>query len=403
MKKIKIGLLRETKNPPDRRAALTPNTAKEIVDKFSNIELFVQPGQFRAFKDEEYIAKGITIKENLSECDILIGVKEVKIDAFIENKTYMFFSHVAKFQSYNKPLLKAVIDKKITLIDYEYLTNEKGMRLVAFGKWAGVVGAYNGVRAWGLRTKQFNLKHAYEYHDRDEMYKNCNNTKIQPIKIVITGGGRVANGAMETLHAFGIQEVSTKEFLQNQFDIPVFTKVEPWDYVKHKAGREFELEHFFKNPQEYESIFKPYTKVADLYLACHFWDPKSPIFISKEDYREKDFKIKVIADVSCDIKQPIASTLRASSIAEPFYDYNPVTEKEEPAFNCDKNVTVMAIDNLPGELPRDASEEFSKALINNIFPSLLGQDKEGIIKRATIVKEGNLTDKFNYLDNWVNS
>ncbi|MBN2893591.1 MAG: hypothetical protein JXL97_17090 [Bacteroidales bacterium] len=401
MNKLKVGLLKETKNPPDRRSALTPSTAVEMLNKFPNVELIVQSSDIRAFKDEEYTEKGLTVTDDLSDCDILLGVKEVKQQTFIPSKAYLFFAHVAKMQSYNKELLKTMLAKKIALIDYEYLTNTQGMRLVAFGKWAGVVGAYNGMRAWGLRSNEYSIKPAHEYHDKNEMYEHCKNVKISPIKIIITGGGRVALGAIETLNAFGIKEVTPAEILTKNYNETVFTKIEPWDYAKHKACKEFELNHFFKNPTEYESTFEPYTKVADVYIACHFWDPKSPEFITPEMTRKPEFKIKVVADVSCDIKKPIASTLRASTIAEPFYDYNPETEKEEPAFSNAKNISVMAIDNLPGELPRDASEDFSKGLIDNIFPHLFGEDKEGVISRATIVKDGNLTEKYSYLNDWI--
>ena len=403
MKKIKVGLLKETKNPPDRRAALTPNTAIELLNKFQNVDLYIQPSELRAFKDSEYIEKGLTMKEDLSECDILIGVKEVKPETFIPNKSYIFFSHIAKKQLYNKDLLKSIMKNNLTLMDYEYFTNKKGMRLVAFGKWAGVVGAYNGLRTWGLRTNDFKIKAAHDYLDKNEMYEECKNISLKPMKIVITGGGRVANGAIETLNAFGIKEVSTDQFLNENFNEAIFTKVEPWDYTKHKEGKEFDLNHFFKNPSEYESTFEPYTKVADLYIACHFWDSKSPEFFTQKDAQKEDFNIKVVADVSCDIGKPIASTLRASTIAEPFYDYNPISGAEEPAFSNKNNISVMAIDNLPGELPRDASENFSKGLIDNIFPYLFAEDTEDVIFRATIVKNGTLTEKYNYLSDWVNS
>ena len=211
MKKFKVGLLKETKNPPDRRSALTPNTAVEFTKRFPNVELFIQPSEIRAFKDEEYLEKGLTLKEDLSDCDILIGVKEVKIGTFIPNKSYLFFSHIAKMQPYNLGLIKSMMNDKITMIDYEYLTNQKGMRLVAFGKWAGVVGAYNGMRAWGLRTNDFDIKPAHDYLDKVEMFENCKKTVLKPMKIIITGGGRVANGAMETLNAFGIKEVTPQE------------------------------------------------------------------------------------------------------------------------------------------------------------------------------------------------
>ncbi len=401
MEKIKVGLLHETKNPPDRRAALTPSTAIEFLEKYPNVELKIQSSKLRAFTDEEYSAKGLTVVDDLSDCDVLLGIKEVDKDTFIANKKYLFFGHVAKKQPHNKELFKSIIKNKLTFIDYEYLTNDKGLRLVAFGIWAGIVGAYNGIRTWGLRTKRFELKPAHKCFDKKEMYEICKTVKLEPIKIVVTGGGRVASGAIETLKAFGIKEVLPKDFLEKEYTEAVYTKLEPQDYVKHKDDKEFDLQHFFDNPTEYESTFEPYTKVADIYISGHFWNPQSPVFIDAEQMRQPDFNIKVVADVSCDIKQPIASTLRSSTISDPFYDYNPQTEKEEKAFSNEKNISVMAIDNLPGELARDTSEYFSKGLIDNIFPYLFGEDKFNFISNATIVENGYITNKYSYLENWI--
>lgn len=402
MNKMKIGLLRETKNPPDRRVAMPPTRATEFCTKYPDVELVVQSSDYRAFKNEEYHESGFETQKDISDCDIFFGIKEVKPETFIPGKTYFMFAHVAKKQPYNKSLLRSIMSNKITLIDYEYLTNH-GRRLIAFGKWAGVVGAYNGIRTWGLRTNNFTLEPANSYFDQEQMYVECKKIKLSPIKIVLTGGGRVAGGAIETLKAFGIREITPKQLLNNEYNEAVFAKIEPWDYVEHKNNKKFELSHFFENPEQYKSTFARYTKIADLYIACHFWDPKSPVFFTQEQARSEDFKIKVIADVSCDIKNPIPSTLRASTIAEPFYDYNPHTNSEEPAFSSDKNISVMAIDNLPGELPRDASLDFSKELLNNIIPHLLGDDNEGVIARATIVKNGELTERYKYLSDWVNS
>lgn len=401
--KMKIGILKETKNPPDRRVAITPKQGAEILKRFPNVEIFVQPSNLRAFKDEEYLKEGLPLKEDLSDCDILIGVKEVKMETFIPNKTYLFFAHIAKEQPYNRPLIRRMMQDKITMVDYEYLTNQKGMRLVAFGKWAGIVGAYNAIRAEGLRNGYLqNLKSASDYKDKKEMFENLKNIKLKNKKIVITGGGRVAGGAEETLKAANIEQITPQEFLTKDFDHAVYTKLEPHQYVAHKKkGSNFELSHFFQNPKEYKSIFEPYTKVADIYIPCHFWDPDSPVFFTKEQAKNSDFKIKIIADVSCDIAKPVPSTLRASTIAEPFYDYNPETEQEEDAFTNPQNISVMAVDNLPGELPRDASEHFGNTLIEEIYPSLFGKDTEKIIERATILKNGELTERYKYLENYA--
>lgn len=397
--KKSVGVLKETKTPPDRRVPIVPMGAKDVLTRFPHIELTVQSSDLRCFTDNEYSDLDLNVVDDISECSILLGVKEVHMPELIPGKTYLFFSHTAKKQSYNRPLLQEIVKKKITLIDYEYLTDNNGIRLVAFGHWAGIVGAYNGLRAWGERTGDFSMIPAYDCHDLKEMLSYVSQLKIPPLRILITGGGRVAHGALETLAPLNIKEVDPVDYLNNEFTEPIFCRLDPWHYTKRKDGSDFGpdgFDHFIHHPEEYESIFLPYTKTTDLYIPCHFWDPKSPVFMKPEDYLASDFSIKVIADVSCDIKDPIPSTLRASTIADPFYGYNPKTGEEDNSFD-EENVTVMAVDNLPGELPRDASVDFGKALRDKVFPSLLGDDTEKIIERATIVKEGKLTKRFEYL------
>lgn len=402
-KKLKIGILRETKSPPDRRVAITPLQTKEILKKFPNIEIFVQTSELRCYRDEEYSNQGLSLTEDLSNCDILIGIKEVDIPSLLSGKTYLFFSHTAKKQPYNRSLLQEIIRKRITLLDYEYLTDRDGFRLVAFGRWAGIVGAYNGLRAWGKRFGTYELKPAHQCFDLKEMFSQLSIVKLPNIKVLITGGGRVAGGAIETFTGLKLRQVSPEEFLNNTFNESVICRIDPWHYARRKDGGKFDINtfnHFIRFPEEYESTFYPYTKVTDIYIPCHFWDPESPVFMTKEDMCAEDFKMQVIADVSCDINGPVPSTMRASTIADPFYGYNPHTGKETDPFDKN-NITVMAVDNLPGELPRDASKEFGKTLIDKVYPSLLIEDTEGIIERATIVKNGQLTEKFAYLQDFL--
>jgi len=398
--KKKVGILRETKTPPDRRVAVTPLLAVEMKKKFQDVELKVQESDLRCFTDKEYKDLSVNVQEDISDCDILIGVKEVNIPALIEGKTYLFFSHIAKKQPYNRELLREIIRKKIMLIDYEYLTDENNLRLVAFGHWAGIVGAYNGLLAWGKRCNSFNLKPAHECHDMSEMLNELKKVNLPAIKILVTGGGRVTYGALEALAPLNLRDVSPEEFLTETWDEPVICRIDPDHYVRRNDGRTFDLQHFFDHPAEYKSTFRPFTKVADLLILCHFWDPASPVFMTKEDMRSDDFNIKVIADVSCDIDGPVPSTIRVSTIADPLYGYNPLKNKESEPFEKE-SITVMAVDNLPGELPRDASGEFGKTLLDKIIPSLLGDDKKGIIERATIAKDGKLTKKFAYLQNYL--
>ncbi|MGC9331434.1 MAG: NAD(P)-dependent oxidoreductase [Bacteroidales bacterium] len=398
-KKIKVGLIKETKTPPDRRVVLSPAQVMKTKEQFPHVEIIVQPSEIRCYKDEEYERLGISMQEDLSDCDILMGVKEVKIPTLIPGKKYLFFSHTHKKQEYNRPLLQALVKNKIQMIDHECLTDDHGVRLVAFGRWAGIVGAYNGLISWGKRSGDYDLIRAKDCFDMQQMIGQVEQAILPPhFKILITGGGRVAGGALETLEPLHLRKVSPDEFLNETFDEPVYCQIDADKYVELKEGGWKSFPHFFEHPEQYKSKFKPYSKVADMWIACHFWDQNSPVFLKPADYREKDFNIKVIADISCDIAKPIPSTLRASTIAEPFYGYNPQTEQEGNAFD-EQNVTVMAVDNLPGELPRDASEDFGNTLLERVFPYLFDTDNpdNDVVMRASICKDGKLTKNFSYL------
>lgn len=401
-KTLKIGILRETKNPPDRRVPLTPTQITELEELYPFAEFFVQPGNIRCYANQEYEDLGIILKEDLSGCDILMGVKEVDKRTFVPGKTYMFFAHVGKKQPHNQEMLHEMALKGISLMDYEYLTTDKGERVVAFGRWAGIVGAYNGLRANGLKTNRFNLKPAHLCHDLEEMWAGLRLIRLDPgLKILVTGTGRVANGAMETLSVCNLLQVTPEEFLEREFEVPVVCQIGPEHYTSHKSGRQFSFPHFVKHPDEYQSAFLPYAKVAHILITGHYWDPRSPVFFTKEDMRSPDFRISVIADISCDVNGPVPSTIRATTIADPFYGYNPQLGIEEPAFTRPSDITVMAIDNLPGELPRDASSDFGLQLMKNLLPDLLAGKETPMITRATILKDGKLTPQFNYLSDYL--
>jgi saccharopine dehydrogenase (NAD+, L-lysine-forming) len=403
-KTLKIGILRETKNPPDRRVPLTPPQIVALQEIYPFTEFFVQPSDIRCYSDEEYEYLDIPLKEDLSDCDILMGVKEVDKRTFIPGKTYMFFAHVAKKQPHNREMFREMSDRHLRLIDYEYLTTDKGERVVAFGRWAGIVGAYNGLRARGIKTNRFKLKPAHQCRELDEMWAGLRLIELKPgLKILVTGTGRVANGAMETLGVCNIVQVTPEDFLNREFEIPVVCQIGPEYYTSHKNNRPFSFTHFIKNPDEYESAFLSFTKVTDILITGHFWDPRSPVFFTKQDMKSSGFRISVIADISCDVNGPIPSTLRATTIADPFYGYNPYLETEEQAFTRPSNITVMSIDNLPGELPRDASADFGKQLMKNTLHDLLSGVDSPMIRRATILKDGELTLAFNYLGDYLRS
>lgn len=397
---MKIGIVRETKIPTDRRVPLTPWQCIEMMEAYPEVEVVVQPDNYRCFSDREYEAAGIALEEDLTGCDILMGVKEVKIDALIENKTYLFFSHTAKMQSNNRVLLQTIIGKKIRLIDYEYLTRDDNTRVVAFGRWAGIVGAYNALQGYGLRYNIFELKPAVKSKGLHELKEELKSLKTGNVRIVMTGGGRVAGGAMEILQAAGMKKVTPEDFLEKNFNVPVYTQLDPWHYTRPKDNGDFSFEHFVKHPEEFENNIHRYVFRCDIFIACHFWDPKAPVMLSLEMMQDPGFPVKVIADISCDINGPIVSTIRASTIAEPFYGYDPQHGAETKPFESG-SVTVMAVDNLPGELPRDASEDFGNALIKNVIPALLGIEDKDMIARATIAENGKLSERYVYLKDFV--
>jgi hypothetical protein len=279
------------------------------------------------------------------------------------------------------------------------MTDSNNIRIVAFGRWAGFVGAYNALRAYGLRNVIYDLKPAWKCKDKTEVLVHLKEIRIENQKIVITGGGRVASGAMEILDAAGFRKLKPEDFLSS-FSGNVYTQLDPDNYVKHLENSVFQLDHFFKFPQEYENTFIPYTLAADIFIACHFWDPRSPLLMTPDDLKHPGFRMKIIADVSCDINGPIPTTIRTSTIADPFYGYEVATGKESDPFD-QKNITVMSVDNLPGELPRDASEDFGKRLASDVIPSWLGHADRSIIQRATIAKEGRLTSNFEFLQDFL--
>jgi len=401
-KTVKVGILRETKNPPDRRVPLTPPQITALEELYPFVEFFVQPSDYRCYSNEEYEYLDIPLKEDLHDCNILMGVKEVDRRTLIPGKTYMFFAHVAKKQAGNREMFRDMADKNISLIDYEYLTTERGERVVAFGRWAGIVGAYNGLRARGIKTNRFKLKPAYQCRDLDEMWAGLRLIELKPgLKILVTGTGRVANGAMETLNICNMVEVKPDDFLKLEFDVPVVCQIGPEHYTRHNKNYQFSLSHFYKHPDQYESAFSPFAGVTDILITGHYWDPRSPVFFTREDMKRDDFRISVIADISCDINGPVPSTIRATTISDPFYGYNPILETEEPAFERPTNITVMSIDNLPGELPRDASLDFGKQLMRNVLHDLFTNAGSPMIERATILKEGKLPPAFVYMEDYL--
>lgn len=399
---LKIGILKEGKVPPDFRVALTPEQCNEIQKKYVNkVEISVQSSSIRTFSDDEYIKQGVKVVSDLSNCDVLIGVKEVQLADLIANKTYLFFSHTIKEQPYNRKLLQTILEKNISLIDYEVIKDENKKRLIGFGKYAGIVGAYNGFRTYGLKTKKYELLKAVDTNSRKIIEQELRKVILPSnFKMVVTGFGRVGHGAREIIDLLPMKEVSKEAFLNDSFSEPVFVHLDTADYYSRKSDNQFDKTEFYQKPQLYQSVLSNYLEVADMYVACHFWAEHSPFLVTKEDLKNKLHRLQVIADVSCDIGEPIESTIRSSSIANPIYGYNRETEQEDD-FMKEGVLAVMAVDNLPCELPKDASQDFGRELIDYVLPNLL-KENSFIIENAKITNEkGQLTLKFDYLTNYI--
>jgi len=398
---MKVGIIKEGKNPPDSRVVLTPDQCVQI-QKDYGLEIVVQESESRCFSDATYSQKGIKLVKNVDDCDILIGVKEVPIEQLIPNKTYSFFSHTIKAQPYNQDLLKAILDKNIRLIDYEVLTNNSGQRVIAFGRFAGMVGAHNGLMTYGMRTGAFALDRMTTFDRYTDAITQYNGINFPPLKVVVSGNGRVANGACEVLDDMGFTKVSPEDYKKELFAFPAYTQLPCEEYAKPINGGDFDKEEFYQNPSMYEINFDGYSAVSDIFINGIYWDPRAPAFFSREEMQSKNFRIKVIADVTCDIapEASIPSTIRPSTIAEPIYGYDPMT-----GFECDpfmeNSIDIMAVDNLPNELPKDASESFGEQFMEHVLPNLLEGYDNPMIEKASIAIDGDLGPHFEYLRTYV--
>ena len=399
---MKIAIIREDKIPRDARVVLNPPQCAFLRDS-EGADLVVQRSRVRCYEDAEYVSLGVPVVDSVEDCDILLGVKEVPVDELLADRTYFFFSHTIKAQPYNRGLLQKILEKNIRLIDYEVLKNVQGKRLIAFGFFAGMVGAHNALLTYGKRIGDFSLGRMKDSFDYAQMKKTYHEIKWPAIKIVLTGKGRVGAGAVKVLHDMGIKEVTSSAFLNDQFSEAVFTQIDYDEYVRPKPSSKRNSNEFFTHPEDFESTFSPFAAASDVMINGVYWDNKAPAFFTKKDMCDSDFRIKVIADITCDIapKASIPSTLRATTIDEPFFGYDPLTEAEAEPFQG-HTIDMMTIDNLPNELPRDASTSFGQQFIEHIWPEIKsGAFGDGILLGATIAKGGELGPNFQYLEDYV--
>lgn len=396
---IKIGLLKEGKIPADNRVAFTPEQCRWIENVYPQTKIYVQSSGSRCYSDDEYKRKGMEVVQSLNDCDLLFGIKEVPVAEFIANKTYLFFSHTRKQQPHNQILLQTILQKKITLIDYECLEHDDGQRIIGFGFFAGIVGAHNGMMAYGERTKLFHLNRVYKQKDFKELIHSYFGLKLPNIKIAVTGSGRVAHGILEVMNLMGIIEVEKEDFLSRSFSYPVYVHLKGSDLYRHKLNGTYSREYFHKHAGEYECLFDAYIQQTDILMNGIFWDSTIPRLFSTKKISDPGFKIQVIADVTDDAHGSVPINLGDQSIEHPVYGVDRFTFQKTPPYQSN-SIDVMAVGNLPNELPRDASKYFGEQLIKYILPDLLGNGSK-IIDGATIVKNGELTTKFEYLKNYA--
>lgn len=396
---IRIGLIKEGKHPADNRVALTPAQCKWIHKQIADVKIVVQSSPHRCFTDKEYAAAGVEVKEDMSDCDIFFGIKEVPVDMLLPGKTYLFFSHTKKKQPQNQKLLRAIVDKKITLIDYECLEHEDGQRIIGFGFFAGVVGAHNGLMAYGKRTGLYNLERVYRQRSFRELIHTYFGLRIPNVKIAVTGSGRVAHGILEIMNLVGIHEVEPDEYLSRRFAYPVYTQLKGADLYRHKQTDTYTRIDFHEHPEQYACTFLPYSMQTDILLNGVYWDETMPRLFEKEAISSDRFIIQTIADITDDVNGSVPINLGDQTIEDPVYG---VSRKsfEKTAPYKEGSVDIIAVGNLPNELPRDASRYFGEQLIKYILEDLI-KDGSPMIKRATIVDKGKLSPPYEYLKDYV--
>jgi saccharopine dehydrogenase (NAD+, L-lysine-forming) len=396
---MRIGLIREGKTPADNRVALTPAQCKWIHKNSDRVRVVAQTSPNRCFSDREYVSAGVEVKEDVSDCDVLLGIKEVPADQLIAGKTYLFFSHTKKKQPHNRNLLRTILDKKIRLIDYECLEHEDGQRIIGFGFFAGVVGAHNGMMAYGERTGLFKLDRVYKQRSFRELIHNYFGLRLPNVKIAVTGSGRVAHGILEIMNLMGIHEVEPDDYLKRRFSYPVYTQLKGAELYRHKETGKYNREDFHNHPEQYECKFLPYAAQTDILMNGVYWEKNVPRLFEKMDVTTDHFIIQTIADITDDENGSVPINMGDQSIEDPVYGVDKTSLTKAAPYGKN-SIDIMAVGNLPNELPRDASRYFGEQLIKHVLEDLAGNGS-AIIDRATMTRDGRLTKDYDYLQDYV--
>ena len=429
-----IGIRREDKNKWERRVPLIPEHVKDFKKKY-DISTVIQPSEIRVYTDDEYKKSGADVKEDLSECSVVFAVKEIPIHLFRKNTAYVFFSHTIKGQDYNMPMLQEMMDLGCTLIDYEKIVNERGFRLVFFGKYAGLAGMIDTLWAYGQRLKSqginspfSQIKKTVDYtHHLPEIKQHLQQIgkkieqdglpeSITPVVVGFAGYGNVSKGAQEILDILPVKKVSPKN-LKDVFKNPsnhcvykVVFKEE--DMVAPRSEKQsFNLQEYYDHPEKYISIFDQYIPHLTMLMNCIYWDTKYPRLISKNVIKKlysPDLQLHVIGDISVDVNGAIEFTEKTTDSGNPVFVYNPSTDQISDGCNGD-GIAVMAVDNLPCELPRESSRSFSDSLYRFV-PAIATADFTADfdvcvlpdeIRKAVILYKGRLTPDYEYINKFL--
>lgn len=394
-----IGLIKEGKIPADNRVALTPSQCKWLIKNVPDVKVKVEHSPNRCYADSEYAQAGVELTHDLSDCNLLLGIKEVPVSQLIPNKRYMFFSHTKKLQPYNRGLMQAMVQNNITLIDYECLEHKDGQRIIGFGFFAGIVGAHNGIMAYGNRTGAFQLERVHKIKDYRALIHTYFGLKLPPIKIAVTGSGRVAHGILEIMNLLDVQEVEPDEYLSKEFEYPVYVHLKGSNLYQHKTTKQYNRDHFHEHPEEYDCLFQPYCAHTDVLMNGIYWGNNVPRLFEMEDLKHPDFRIQTIADITDDKYGSVPCNLGDATIEVPVYGVNLQTgEQTEPYI--EGSIDIMAVGNLPNELPRDASRYFGEQLIKYILEDIR-KGGSVTIANATILENGKLTEPFLYLKDYA--
>ncbi|MEW5825271.1 MAG: bifunctional lysine ketoglutarate reductase /saccharopine dehydrogenase family protein [Candidatus Bipolaricaulota bacterium] len=432
----RIGIRREDLYAWERRTPLVPDDLRDLVAG-KGLSFVVQSSDRRVYSDDDYRRCGLLVQDDLCDCPVILGLKEIPIEALQPEKVYVFFSHTIKGQPYNMPMLQRILEQGSTIIDYERIVDEAGRRLVFFGNYAGLAGMIDTLWALGTRLSIEGLSTPLEEVRQASAYPSLDAAKahlravgdrlraeglpsaISPLVIGIAGYGNVSRGAQEILDLLPSREVSPRDLpaaAESPGATPIVKVVfREEDTVRPLSdGMAFDLEEYRRHPERYAGRFARYLPYLHVLVNCIYWEPKYPRLVTRQAIRDLfatgQPRLRAIGDISCDVKGGVEITVKATEPDDPVYVYHPDTGTTSTGVEG-RGPVVMAVEILPSELPREASIYFS-AVLKRFVPALatadfsVGLDALDLpleLKRAVIAYRGELAPDYAHLEQHLNS